>query len=152
MPCNLQHLLTSTPCRSPGSTLQEFDSPSSIPLDENSQEVLSLLARSASEPQGPALLPQRSRFAPAGPLLGSEPQGPGGSGASRLARGPSFVGRQPSVLRLHSGGLAGVGSKSFVFGRDDSNSAAPAADKVGLLRLLLGSSLCCHCRWGGRAG
>ena len=98
-----------------------------MPLDENSQEVLSLLARSASEPVVPAL-PPRSRFAPPG-LLGSEPQGGAGAGASRLGRGPSFVGRQPTVQRLHSGGMAGVGSRSFVFGRDDSQSGLP--DKVG---------------------
>jgi hypothetical protein len=112
----------------------------SIPLDEDSQEVLGLLARSCgSEPQlgggaGSGSLP-RSRFAPPGaaaPLasFGSDPTAgrlPGGTAPS-LSRGPSFVGRQPTAQRTAScSGLGG--GRSFVFGRDDSNSALPQ-DKV----------------------
>lgn len=117
-----------------------------IPLDEGSQEVLGLLARScASEPQlgasgGSGPLP-RSRFAPPGApaalvSLGSDPTnnrlpgGGGGGGASSLSRGPSFVGRQPTVQRVASSSGMGGGGRSYVFGRDDSNSAMPA-DKVG---------------------
>ena len=109
-----------------------------IPLDEGSQEVLGLLARCGSEPQlgpggGSGPLP-RSRLGPAGASgllasFGSDPSNsrmPGGGG---LSRGPSFVGRQPSVQRVASSSGLGVGGRSFVFGRDDSNSALP--DKVG---------------------
>lgn len=116
-----------------------------IPLDEGSQEVLGLLlARSESEPQhgsggvggGGA---GRSRFAPVGaaaallPTFGSDPSN------SRLAvlpgvgsqsRGPSFVGRQPTVVRGASSSNLGAGGRSFVFARDDSQSTLPA-DKVG---------------------
>lgn len=120
----------------------------SIPLDEGSQEVLGLLARSlASEPQmgsagsGPLL---RSRFAPAGggagpapAITGSDPlnnrlpasSAGGGAGAPALSRGPSFVGRQHTVQRMASSNGMGGGSRSYVFGREDSNTAAPA-DKV----------------------
>lgn len=109
-----------------------------IPLDEGSQEVLGLLARCGSEPQlgpsgGSGPLP-RSRLGPAGASgllasFGSDPSNsrmPVGGG---LSRGPSFVGRQPSVQRVASSSGLGVGGRSFVFGRDDSNSALP--DKVG---------------------
>ncbi|GAB4819013.1 hypothetical protein N2152v2_006059 [Parachlorella kessleri] len=106
----------------------------SIPLDEGSQEVLSLLARCSSQPTLPQL-PPRSRLAPPGLMLGSEPAGgAGGGGSSRLARGSSFVGRQPTAQRHHSGSMAGIGSRSYVFGRDDSNSAVPpekATQQVG---------------------
>lgn len=109
-----------------------------IPLDEGSQEVLGLLARCGSEPQlgpsgGSGPLP-RSRLGPAGASgllasFGSDPSNsrlPGGGG---LSRGPSFVGRQPTVQRVASSSGLGGGGRSFVFGRDDSNSALP--DKVG---------------------
>lgn len=112
----------------------------SIPLDEDRQQVLGLLARSySSEPQlgsgaGSGSLP-RSRFAPpsaAAPLtsFGSDPSAGRlpGVAAPSLSRGPSFVGRQPNAQRTAScSGLGG--GRSFVFGRDDSNSALPA-DKV----------------------
>jgi hypothetical protein len=116
-----------------------------IPLDEGSQEVLGLLARSSggSEPQGGGNGPlPRSRFAPPGALatFGSDPSnsrlpagaGPGSAapGASGLLRGPSFVGRQPTVQRMASNnGLGGGGGRSYVFGRDDSNGAC-VPDKV----------------------
>lgn len=114
-----------------------------IPLDEGSQEVLGLLlARSASEPQqgsgGAGGGAGRSRFAPAGvaaalpPLFGSDPSNsrlPGLPGLGSQSRGPSFVGRQPTAVRGASSSNLGAGSRSFVFGRDDSQSALPA-DKV----------------------
>ena len=119
-----------------------------IPLDEGSQEVLGLLARSSgggSELQGGGSGPlPRSRFAPPGALatFGSDPSnsrlpaGPGAGpvsaapGASGVSRGPSFVGRQPTVQRMASNnGLGGGGGRSFVFGRDDSNGAC-VPDKV----------------------
>ena len=105
-----------------------------IPLDEGSQEVLGLLARCGSEPLlaggaggGSGPLPRAgSRL---GPLasLGSDPSNsrlpPGGG----LSRGPSFVGRQPTVQRGASSSALGVaGGRSFVFGRgEDSSSALP---------------------------
>lgn len=108
-----------------------------IPLDEGSQEVLGLLARCGSEPQlggagGSGPLPRiPSRLGPAGPLAshGSDPSAarlPSGG----LTRGPSFVGRQPTVQRVGSSSAVGMGGgHSFVFGRDDSNSALPG-DRV----------------------
>ena len=91
-------------------------------MDDDSQEVLGLLARSASEPQQQQLGLPRSRFAPTQLLPGSDPSN------SRLPpglprAGLSFLGRQPSVQRQHGSGTLGGGGRSFVFGREDSNSA-----------------------------
>lgn len=86
-------------------------SPGAMPLDEDSQAVLGLLARS---------LPGSQQDCPL--LLGSDP-GPS-------LRAPSFLGRQPAMPRGgNGGGGANLGSgKSFVFGqRDASNSALPSS-------------------------
>ena len=91
-----------------------------IPLDEDSQAVLGLLARSASESQqglgsGP-MCPPPSRFSR-------------DLGHSLKRSGPSFVGRQSTVVRNQSaGGLGLGGGRSFVFGRSENSNSAIAPD------------------------
>jgi len=96
-----------------------------VPLDEDSQQVLGMLARSMSESQhaGPAPgMQQTSRLAME--LLGTDP-------GSTLLRGPSFVGRQQTVARSQSTAALGLGgSRSFIFGRSENSNSAMGTDAV----------------------
>jgi hypothetical protein len=92
-------------------------SPGAVPLDEDSQAVLGMLARSFSESQ-------HGLLAGGAPLQGSDPS------ASLLLRAPSFVGRQPSVART-TGALGLGGGKSFVFGQRDASNGAATRDAAG---------------------
>lgn len=92
-----------------------------LTLDEDSQHVLDLLVRSASEPQPDScVVPGRSRLAAQLASFGSQ-EGAG----SNNKRVPSFLGRQSSVQRGVSNSGFGNGGKSFIFGKDNSMSAAP---------------------------
>jgi hypothetical protein len=83
--------------------------------------VLELLTRSASEPQAGGVPVPTSRLAAQLMSFGSQ----GGASHKRTA---SFLGRQTSVPGGHRGssntGFGNAG-KSYVFGRDTSQSAAP---------------------------
>lgn len=108
--------------------------PGSIPLDDDSQAVLGLLARSASESQGggagagwmvPSAAPP-SRLA-------LELRGFNSDVGKSLKRGPSFVGRQSTAVRSQNGGGMGLGSgRSFVFGRSENSNSAIMADGGGM--------------------
>ena len=107
---------------------QGLTSPGGVPLDEDSQAVLGLLARSASESQQnawmalPAVPPSRLAME----ILG------GGDSIKGMLRGPSFVGRQSTVVRTQGTGSFAQGNRSFVFGRsENSNSAIYGGDMGG---------------------
>lgn len=108
-------------------------SPGGIPLDDESQAVLNLLARSASESQGGAGAGWMVPSAAPPSRLALELRGLNSDLGKSLKRGPSFVGRQSTVVRTQNGGGMGLGSgRSFVFGRSENSNSALVADGGGM--------------------
>ncbi len=97
-------------------------SPGAVPLDDESQGILGLLARSESQGAAGWMAP------PAAPpsRLALELRGVNSNaGGASLKRGPSFVGRQSTVVRTQNGGGMGLGSgRSFIFGRSENSNSA----------------------------
>ncbi|KAL4543808.1 hypothetical protein Ndes2437B_g01620 [Nannochloris sp. 'desiccata'] len=103
--------------------------PGAIPLDDDSQAVLGLLARSASESQGGAGAGWMAPPAAPPSRLALELRGLNPDLGKSLKRGPSFVGRQSTVVRTQNGGGMGLGSgRSFVFGRSENSNSALVPD------------------------
>jgi hypothetical protein len=103
-------------------------SPGAIPLDDESQGILGLMARSASESQGGAGAGGWMACHAAPPSrLALELRGLNSD--KSLKRGPSFVGRQSTVVRTTNGSGMGLGSgRSFVFGRSENSNSAMAPE------------------------
>ena len=99
-----------------------------IPLDEDSQLVLDLLARSASESQG-------NPFNEGTVSSRKESKCNLKNRTSTLNHAPSFVGRQNSLVKNHgSSSVSMGGGRSFVFGRNensnqDNGEAAPSGSQ-----------------------
>lgn len=116
-------------------------SPGDVPLDEDSQMVLDLLTKHNSESQGAGSLAEET-----GCIHKNQAKSNRESGTSRLngesivkerkntlMHTPSFVGRQSTISKVNGSGSLGIGgSRSFIFGRNDSsNQGAEASIKAG---------------------